>query len=379
MFQDHISRGVAISEDILLQHRDGHLLPAEVSAALFEIEGRPFVQGIFRDITERRLAEAAILASEAKLRLILENVQEIIYDVSFDTGPLTSSTNYVSAQVESLIGYTPQEFYDNPWLFQSILHPDDEDETRTFMNRLIETGEGGLRQYRLRHKTTGEYHWMDDRVVPVKDDAGAVVGFQGVARDVTEQRLAEEALRKSETNFRSLYQQLQDGFVKVGMDGTILECNDAYCALTGYTREELGRFTYMDLTPENWHAMERRHLEDEILKLGASELYEKEYRRKDGSLVPVELRAQVTRDGDGTPLFMWAVVRDIIGAEGGRGRPDRERSRASVRSSISPPSPWPSSPWTEPSSTSTGGPSTPSGTSPRTSPPWTGGGSGLSR
>ena len=203
--------------------------------------------GVVRDVTERKRAEEVISASEARLRVIVENVQEIIYSVTFGGGPLSSATSFVSPQVESEIGYTPQEFYDAPGLFVSILHPEDHEAVERLMERFIAEGEGGMRQYRLRHKTTGEYRWMEDRVVLIKDGGGAVVGFQGVARDVTERKRAEAALLESEGRLRKILEQSPISMALVGMDGTIEYINRKAIEIFGYLPEDIP-------TMERWWA-----------------------------------------------------------------------------------------------------------------------------
>jgi PAS domain S-box-containing protein len=80
--------------------------------------------------------------------------------------------------------------------------------------------------------------------------------------------------------------------------------------MLGYSAEELRTKTYPELTPESWHAAEARIVEEEILPRGHSAVYEKEYRRRDGSIFPVELRTFLIRV-DGRPTAMWAIVRDI--------------------------------------------------------------------
>ncbi len=132
-----------------------------------------------------------------------------------------------------------------------------------------------------------------------------------VVRDITERRKAEQALVSSEARYRALHDSLMDAFVIVARDGRILEFNEPYRAMLGYESGELLARTYMDLTPERWHALEVEVVEKEILPRGHSVVYEKEYRRKDGTVFPVELRAMLLPDAAGAPTRMWALVRDI--------------------------------------------------------------------
>jgi PAS domain S-box-containing protein len=132
-----------------------------------------------------------------------------------------------------------------------------------------------------------------------------------ILRDVTAQRRADKALGESEARYRGLYESMRDAFVLVDMEGRIREFNESYRAMLGYEPEELLARTYADVTPERWHAFEADITRRQLLSRGYSEVYEKEYRRKDGTVFPVELRTAVLRDEAGTPTAMWATVRDI--------------------------------------------------------------------
>jgi PAS domain S-box-containing protein len=80
--------------------------------------------------------------------------------------------------------------------------------------------------------------------------------------------------------------------------------------MVGYTPEELLKLTYWELTPEKWHASEKI-VDQQILTRGYSEIHEKEYRKKDGTVFPVELRSFLIKDETGSNIGMWAIVRDI--------------------------------------------------------------------
>lgn len=109
-----------------------------------------------------------------------------------------------------------------------------------------------------------------------------------------------------------IWEGAQDGIASVSMDGKITECNPTFSKMLGYKTEELvGHLTYRDITPSKWHKLEEDILEKQVIKEGFSELYEKEYIRKDGQIFPVELRTCLMTSNEGEPVGMWAIVRDI--------------------------------------------------------------------
>ncbi len=132
-----------------------------------------------------------------------------------------------------------------------------------------------------------------------------------VAASHFEGRQSQASLRESEFRIRRLYDSMRDAYASVDMDGHFMEFNQAYLELVGYNSTELSALTYSDITPPEWHAMLENLLRDQILPRGYTDVYEKEYRRKDGSHVPVELRAYLIRGDDGVPTGIWAIVRDI--------------------------------------------------------------------
>ncbi len=154
------------------------------------------------------------------------------------------------------------------------------------------------------------------------DADGKPVVTRGTLQDITALKMDEERLRESEEKYRRLHETMRDAFVRVDMTGRILETNQAYQEMLGYSAEELRSLTYMDLTPEKWHAVEAVIVQDEILSKGFSGVYEKEYRKKDGTMFPVELRTVLIRDENGEPSSMWGAARDIT---------ERKRTEAEIQ------------------------------------------------
>ncbi len=135
--------------------------------------------------------------------------------------------------------------------------------------------------------------------------------YQAFFRDITERKIAEAALVASERKYRKLHNSMMDGYVFVRMNGTIVDSNVEFQKMVGFTPAELIMLSYVDLTPLKWHSMEEQIVKDQILPHGHSEVYQKEYKKKDGTIFPVELRTFLVHNEDCEPEGMWAIVRDI--------------------------------------------------------------------
>ncbi len=146
---------------------------------------------------------------------------------------------------------------------------------------------------------------------PWHTDDGQIGGIIMYTEVTTERKLAEMALRASEEKYRRLHESMTEAYGRVDLNGRFVETNSAFESLVGYTGEELKRLTYKDLTPEKWHAIEDQIFNEQIMVRGFSDVYEKEYRRKDGTVFPVEIRTFLLTNGESRPLNMWAIVRDI--------------------------------------------------------------------
>ncbi len=140
---------------------------------------------------------------------------------------------------------------------------------------------------------------------------GSIGGMITYTEVTTERKLIEKALRDSEKKYRDLYEQMMDAFAMISMDGKIVQFNQAFEDLVGYSSNELNKMSFFDFTPEKWHIFEKWIIAEQIMKRGYSDVYEKEYRKKDGTIVPIELRATLIKNEKGENIGMWAIVRDI--------------------------------------------------------------------
>ena len=157
---------------------------------------------VSRDITERKKAEEALNQSEEKFRLLVENASEVFYQVSLQNDPLRGEVVFVSPQVETMTGHRVEEFLRDSELWIKSIYPDDLpnlfETTQTLVTRRIAV----TREYRMWDKSRNNLRWFSDHTTPRFDAQGQVIGYQGIARDITERKWAEDSLRESEETLR---------------------------------------------------------------------------------------------------------------------------------------------------------------------------------
>jgi PAS domain S-box-containing protein len=153
-------------------------------------------------------------------------------------------------------------------------------------------------------------------------DSGDFKQTHCILHDVTDQRRAVQELASSEKRFRGLFESSIDGIAYIDTFGTLLNVNPAFCSMLGYVPEELIGKCVNDITPQKWHAKQNNILNHEVIRKGHCEEFEKEYKHKNGHIVPVAVRICLSRDDNGKPLGSWGIIRNLTNQK------DAEKSRA---------------------------------------------------
>jgi PAS domain S-box-containing protein len=263
------------------------------------------ITGLARIINERKHTEDALLESESRFRNLLQDVQSISVQGYAPDG----TTQYWNRASEHLYGYSAQEAIGRN-LLELIVPPEilsDVDQAIRFM---AGTGHAiPASEMMLMHKDGSRVPVFSSHTiiqVPGKDQELFCIDI-----DLTELKKTEQALKKSEAKFRQLYESIMDAIVAFDLNGMILSANNVFLKMLDYTMDELATHNFRDLTPTKWIGPEVEKYVKQILQRGYSDTYEKEFRRKDGSLVPVEMRGFIIKDEKGEADYMWAIVRDI--------------------------------------------------------------------
>ncbi len=226
----------------------------------------------------------------------------------YSVRPSDRVITYISENVTSLLGYDPAFFTEDHEFWQNHIHPEDIERIAA-LKELPENLDTSVTEFRFL-KLDGTYCWLRGERKLIRDQEGTPIEHVGSLSDITERKNNEEILRQSEAKYRALYEDMMDAYVSVEMDGRIKQFNQAYLDMVGYEPDELRNLSFHDLTPEKWHAYEAEITNTQVIGRGYSDVYEKEYIRKDGTVFPVELRAALLKDDKGNPTGMWALIRD---------------------------------------------------------------------
>lgn len=242
---------------------------------------------LYRAEKEVELANQRLQESEERYRLVLEGSNDGIWDWYCATDEV-----YCNDRLLEIIGVSRSEFSLTPAAFSELMHPEDLPKIKAAIAAHLNHGGKCEVEFRMRHAASGEYRYCIARGKAQRDRFGCPLRMSGILSDITERKRLEEALRKSESRFRRLAESNIIGVILVNLSGSILEANDAFLQMVGYTQQELrtGKLQWQKMTPPEYIRTDQQAVE-QLRGTGVLNSYEKEYIRKDGSRVPVLLGA----------------------------------------------------------------------------------------
>jgi sigma-B regulation protein RsbU (phosphoserine phosphatase) len=215
---------------------------------------------------------------------------------------------YVSTNI-SRFGYSADEFLSGKLKFKDIVHPMDAERTikeiADFTDRDVEE----YTQYYRIVTRDGQIRWLEDRTSVVRDADGRKTHHQGIVVDITERKLAEIELRRSEEKFRRIVETAGEGFIMMDENLTILDVNDAYCRMLGFPRPDILGKSPLDLASPEFR---------EFMVANRDRLLAMDYRTfegtliaRDGRRVPVLMHGNTLRSDEGTKIGNVAFVTDL--------------------------------------------------------------------
>ncbi|EFH84520.1 PAS domain S-box protein [Ktedonobacter racemifer] len=238
--------------------------------------------GTSTDIEEQKRVEQQLKESQESLRVLAETVPQQVWVRRPD-----GLYEYTNQRWRDYTGLTLEHIQNDRRVHLQFIHPDDQDGHLVHMQHALDTGAMFEYEQRLKQCQTGEYRWFLSRAMPMRDEAGQILKWFGTNTDIEEQKRTEEALRQSQERVNVLMNSSIIG-IFFAEDEQVVEANETYLRMTGYSREDLceGRMNWLHMTPPEYLA---RTLEaqQELATQQSLTPYEKEYVCKDGSCLPV--------------------------------------------------------------------------------------------
>ena len=259
-----------------------------------------WIDGVVEDISERRRAEAALRESERRYRELYENLPDgfVAVDPEGDITHFNPAFREMLAyEQDELLGRNIQKLTPAKW--------------RAFEMEILEQ-QVVVRGYSDIYEK--EFIPKDGAPIPVElrtfvslDEQGRLAGFWAFVRDISERKLAEVALARSEERYRTIFNEVSDAMILFDQEGRVVDANQAALDLYGYSFQELSNLRGAELMAEG-HESDLEGTTNAVMEGGQVRLQSRT-RRRDGSLVEVEIKSVVI-SVRGSPHLL-ALVRDI--------------------------------------------------------------------
>ncbi len=262
---------------------------------------RRTLRSLERTVTALKASASVLDESETRFRLVSEDAPVMLWmsDEQGDCVYLNKAQREFWGVSGDLSGFD----------WSGTLHPEDADAVRRAAMSAATAGQSFQTTARYRRQD-GQWRILRTEARPRFDSEGRFFGMIGVNLDVTDAHVVEAALRENEAELTAMVEQAAAGIIKATLDGRILKVNDRFCAMMGYSRDQIVGLTTRDIS----HPDDVGPTQDAVAAAAGSDSgaqLEKRYRRKDGSLFWALTSMRLGRDGPEDPPWLMAVVTDI--------------------------------------------------------------------
>ncbi|MHC4205113.1 MAG: PAS domain S-box protein [Planctomycetota bacterium] len=289
-FEKQARGEITLAKDIPIKRKNGGVLFADINAFPIILDQKTYLLGIFRDVSERKRAEEAKTEYQTLIRGIMDNAGSIVV-VRNPQGQYIMVNKEVESLLglenEQIIGKTPYDIYTN----------DKADKILSDDRKVIESGNTLKIEDKL--DFNGEIRTFEGTRFPLINLDGDVYAVCTVAMDITE-------LKKQYKRDEIILKTCIDGFWVIDSQGKILEVNDAYCRMSGYSRDELLTMYVQDVEAKEEPEETIEHIR--CIKEKGSHRFESSHRRRDGTIMDLDISVTYL-DPDGGRTFTF--FRDI--------------------------------------------------------------------
>ncbi|MCP4221549.1 MAG: PAS domain S-box protein [bacterium] len=247
--------------------------------------------------------ETELGSNKEHLRYLESHYKELVENagIAILTDDESGNLRYFNKRFFELFGYSEDEMKGKS--IASIVHPDSIEKVKQYHKQRVEGKEAPSRYEFQGIRKDGSTMCLEVDVVELVE-RDAIVGTRSYLWDITERRNAEEALKKSESQYRILIEQASDGMIIADLKGSCVDANTKGCSMLGYDRDEILGMSIKTLVPEEDIKENREHFN--IIAGGENVVREYKLKRKDGEVFPAEVSAKMLPD-----KRLLGIIRDI--------------------------------------------------------------------
>jgi len=281
----------------------------EVHLRSTPVDPADLAQGIIftaLDITEGKHAQKALRESERRYRRITEAITDYIFTVRVTNGH--PAETYHGPNCVAVTGYTTEEFSSDPFLWIRMVPQEDQDLVRAQASDLLVGHEARSIEHRIMRKD-GQIRWVSNSLVPNYDVEGNLLSYDGLIRDITNRKIAEETVRESEERYRQLVETMNEGLAMADHEYVFTFINEKFAEMLGYSREEMVGRHLLEFVHEDYQDF----MKDQMAKrrTGETKSYEIDWRAKDGGRVYTLISPKGFYDSLGQFTGSLGVLTDI--------------------------------------------------------------------
>jgi PAS domain S-box-containing protein len=263
--------------------------------------------GIASDINDLHLTTRALQKSESRFRGLVSSLPGAVYRCRNDE---SWSMSYLSEEIQALSGYPASDFINNRVRsFSSVVHPDDLPITFRAV-AAIERQESFELTYRLLH-ADGHSVWVREKGRGEYDSHGELQWISGFIWDISDRKAVEDQLRLSQQRFSSAFSTAPQGMALVSLQGQWLEVNEVLCEMLGYSREQLLRSDFQQITHPDDLEADLQNIEELLAGEISAYQMEKRYLDSQGRIIWVLLSVSLVRDADDQPVHFVVQIQDF--------------------------------------------------------------------
>ena len=236
--------------EVVFRRKDRSLFTGLLSARKISLNEIEYVMSYIHDISDRKMMEEALRSSEKKYRQLTENISDVLWTTDLDL-----NTTYISPSIEKLTGYKVEDYLCKT--IEEKFSPESIIKIRSVFTEEMEMEKSLFCDKNRTQIIEAEHYTADGKTVSIslhvsfiRDTNGNVMGFQGVTRDITEQRRAEKELTVSEQRYRRLFESAKDGILIIDAEtGKIKNVNPYLIEMLGYSEDQFIEKSIWEIGP----------------------------------------------------------------------------------------------------------------------------------